>query len=200
MPSKITSEKVGSGMTAHTRRRHHFDMTQPLTAAEAEDFDKCLTSIKPYDPIGRARGLAERTLKAIEDGLSDPEDFEPHHGMGWYSREIIKHCNWLEKAKERGDHDQREELGYEIGRLLTEATMTRVWGEPAALGAEELDRRERRRAEQDRLDEQRRSIVEAILAEPGHKGKVRGALRKAAQRHPETTEGTFRRSYYKKSV
>lgn len=144
MPSRVISKRVGSGMTAHTDRRTEYDWTQPLTKEEAAEVSSFFANVRPYDPIGRVRGLAERTLQAIADGLSDPHDFEPRVGMGWYSREIIKHCNWIEKARARGDDPSRfVELGYEIGSLITEALLKKAWDQDveAAQKAEEAHKR-----------------------------------------------------------
>lgn len=144
MPSKIITEQLGSGMTAHTRRRKRYDFTQPVTKEEAAEIRHFFESFRPRDPIQEARGLAERTLAAIEAGDTDKDDFKPYAGMGWYSREIIKRCNWLVKAKERGDDPGRfTELGYEIGVLITEARMKAAWDEDVqtALTTEEQRKR-----------------------------------------------------------
>lgn len=144
MPSKITTERLGSGMTAHTRRSTRYDFTQPLTKEEGAELRQRFASVKPRDVIEDARGLAERTLAAIKGGNTDPDDFEPYAGMGWYSLEIVERCNWLVKAKERGDDSSRlTELGYEIGVLVTEARMKAAWDQDvqAALTTEEQRQR-----------------------------------------------------------
>lgn len=144
MPSKIITEQLGSGMTAHTRRRIRYDFTQPLTKEEGAELRQWFASIKPRDVIEQARGLAERTIAAIEGGNTDPDDFKPYAGMGWYSQEIIMRCDWLVKAKERGDDSNRLiELGYEIGVLMTEARMKAAWDQDvqAALTTEEQRKR-----------------------------------------------------------
>lgn len=131
-------------MTAHTKRRKKYDFTQPLTKEEATEIRHFFETFRPRDPIEETRKLAERTLAAIEAGETDPDDFKPYAGMGWYSQEIIKRCDWLTKAKERGtEPDRIIELGYEIGVLITEARMKAAWDREveAALTTEEQRKR-----------------------------------------------------------
>lgn len=144
MPSKIITEHLGSGMTAHTRRRTRYDFAEPLTKLEGAEIRQWFANIKPRDVIEEARGLAERTLAAIDGGNTDVDDFKPYSGMGWYSREIIERYECLLKAKERGDDsDQLTKLGYEIGVLITEARMKAAWDQDvkAALATEEQRKR-----------------------------------------------------------
>lgn len=144
MPSKTVSERVGSGVTAHTRRRRTFDLTKPLSKEEIAELRQYFETLQPRDPIEVARRLAERTLAAINGGDSSPDDFKPYVGMGWYSSEIVTRCDWLEKAKKRGEASERlVELGYEIGVLITEARLKAAWDADveAALATEEQRRR-----------------------------------------------------------
>lgn len=140
MVSKVTTKRLGSGITAHTQRRTTYDMTQPLTKDELAEIRGWFANIKRRDGIGDARGLAERTIADIEAGDADPDDFEPYEGMGWYSREIIERCDRLDRAKERDeDSDRVAQLGYEIGALITEARIVWAWNDAARTGAKSLD-------------------------------------------------------------
>lgn len=121
-------------MTAYTRRRVIYDLTKPLDSQDAEALRNWFANVKPRNIVTQARGLAERTLDAIKGGNSTPDDFKPYAGMGWYSREILKRCDWLEKAKHRGDDcDRIAELGFEIGMLITEARLKSAWDQDVEL-------------------------------------------------------------------
>ena len=128
MPKRIHTQRLGSGTTAHTRRTVSCDLTSPLSKEDAHELANWFAKAKRRDAISEAKGIAERTIEAINGGVSDPDDFAPYAGMGWYSKEILKRCSWLTKATERGDDASRlVELGYEIGALITEARMKAAW-------------------------------------------------------------------------
>lgn len=196
MPSKIVNEPVGSGMTAHVRRRTQYDFTRPLTKNEAQELKGWFERFEAIDPIARARGLAERTLAAIEQGDTDADDFKPHVGMGWYSREILKRCDWLVRSQDRGDEPNRPlELAYEIGALVTEAQLVRAWNRDVekSIGlrsTRELVNQGNRKAD----PEWRAKMVEAITAERGR--GVTDACRIASQRFPGTGAWTTYRDNF----
>ena len=205
MPSKLTSEGIGSGMTAHTRRSTRYDFTQPLAKEEVAEIKQWFASSKPRDVIEEARGLAERTLAAIEGGNTGPEDFKPYAGVGWYSREIIKRCDWLVEANRKcdargGNFKRLTDLGYEIGVLITEARMKAAWDQDVQKAIDhEITRSRVNRTNRKADPEWRAQKVDEIRAETGW--GVTNASREAAIRFP--TKGvwtTFRDNYNARKV
>lgn len=198
VPSKIKSELVGSGMTAHTRRRKTYDMTQPLTAEEGEEMRNFFRGVGKHDPIAKAKGLAERTLAAIAAGDTDPEDFKERAGMGWYSQAIIDRCTWLDQENEQGNNERAQRLAFEIGVLVTEAQFKAAWDADVETAVKNSQTRERVNAQNSiATAEERKALVAAIRSE--RICGVSEACKIAAQRHPEKgAASTFRTAYYKK--
>jgi hypothetical protein len=135
MPKRDYTKRLGRGITERTSQRTEYDLTQPLSKDETAELINAFASMRPTSRIDKARRLAEATLLSIEQGNTSPDDFEPHIGLGWYSQEIIKRCDWILKAKDRGDDASRiAELGFEIGELLTEGSINFEWGNDAVRG------------------------------------------------------------------
>lgn len=184
-------------MTARTTKQTRYDLTQPLAPEEVNELRQWFAGIKPRNRIAEARGLAERTLKAIEDGNSDPHDFEPYSGMGWYSLEIVKRADWLNHPQ---DEYRKLELAYEIGVLVTEAQLKAAWDadvEKASHNAEVRDRVNRANSKAD--PEWRAQIVSEIMAKEGL--GVTNACREAEFRYPNKGAWTtFRDNYNARKV
>lgn len=198
MPSKIKSELVGSGMTAHTRRRKTYDMTQPLTAEEGEEMRNFFRNVGKHDPIAKAKGLAERTLAAIASGDTDPDDFKERAGMGWYSQAIVDRCARLEQENEQGNGERAQRLAFEIGVLVTEAQFKAAWDADVAAALKNSEARERVNDQNRKATPgQRKAMVAEIMIE-----RTCGAMEAskiAALRHPDMgTASTFKTDYYKK--
>ncbi len=141
MPSKIVSESRGSGMTRHTRTQRIFDMTQPLTESEASEFGKGFmamgASAAPWRWLEHEIGVAERTIRAIEDGApgsDDPDIFKPHAGPGWYSREILARAKWIENAKASGQWELVARFSYEVGQLAVTIRLKNAWDDDVEIG------------------------------------------------------------------
>ena len=197
MPSKIKSELVGSGMTAHTRRRKTYDMTQPLTADEGEEMRNFFRNVGKHDPIEKAKGLAERTLAAIAAGDTDPDDFKERAGMGWYSQAIIDRCAWLDQENEQGNNERAQRLAFEIGVLVTEAQFKAAWDADVAAAvknaqARELVNQQNRKASPG----QRKAIVAEIMIERGCSATEASKIAALRHRHMGTPS-TFRSDYHK---
>ena len=191
MPSKIISEGRGSGITEHTRRR--------IITREANDLLEFFANVKQHDPIQKAKGLALRTMAAIEAGNTDADDFEPFAGMGWYSEEILKRCTWLEKAIERGDDSKHlVALGFEIGALTSEAILKKHADPNYKAGSKHSATRSDVNDQNTKATHAtREEIVNAILAE--RKRGVTDACKIASERFPAKGKAsTFYASYYKK--
>lgn len=198
MPERISSEQIGSGMTAYTRQRAEYDW--PLTNKEAEHLDSFFDSCQAPDPIYRAREAAEATLKIIEADAPDPSDFEPYAGMGWYSREIITRCTWLAEAGADDDRARRERWACEIGIIWSEATLKKSCDGDVEAGRRHLATREAVNGN-NRLAShaQRQAIVREILYERDR--GVDDACAEATKRFAHMGKAsTFRTSYFKKIV
>jgi hypothetical protein len=132
-------ETVGKTMTNRRVTRLVFDGSG---TSDIEAVRAALTPSRDWAWLEREARLAQNTLDAIEQGETgeDGENiFRPHHGAGWYSKEILGRIKSIERAR---DENQLHELAlnsFNMAVLLTELRMKIAWEHDvdAALNTEE---------------------------------------------------------------
>jgi hypothetical protein len=179
------------------------------TQEDASAFDRQMRAMAersaPWAWLHREVAIAERTLKAIEDGepgSDDPDIFKPHGGAGWYSREILKRADWLRAAGERGDPEQQCRMACELGYLVATINLKNVGDDAYEAGRRWQEVRENvNEGARSATHSHRRAIVEGIMAE--RRCGAREAIKIAAQRHAGQrgfSAASFKASYYEKPV
>jgi hypothetical protein len=157
-------------MTRHTRTRRIFDLTGPLSDTEASALSEVFKAIgnaaRAWGWFDHEVGVAERTVRAIEEGASgsdDPDIFKPHTGAGWYSQEILARAKWIENAKEAGNWELVARFSFELGQLASTIRLKNAHDDNVKAGLRHRSSRESANAE-NRLasDAERRSIVVGI--------------------------------------
>lgn len=130
---------VGSGITQHRQTRIVFD--GPGEPGEEEKLFELLDAAAqrnaPWAWLERERKIAERTLAKISEGETGTDGeriFEPHHGSGWYSREILKRIGWIERARDKGDIEWACRSSAELAELVTTIRIKRAWDKDVETG------------------------------------------------------------------
>jgi hypothetical protein len=176
----------------------------------AVDFFDRLAKREPWDWLNRERGIAERTLAAIESGERGEDGervFERWHGAGWFSREILACIKEIERARERGQFEEACRASAKMAELATAVRIKRAFDPDVETGIKIRDALASRR---NRANEGRReaakprhelwqfeannvwserptlsksavaTIIRARLNEPASIRTIRGAIRKLA--------------------
>jgi hypothetical protein len=177
-------------MTRHSRSRRVFDMTQPLTEAEAVEFEKAFAAISeralPWRWLQREIAIAEHTIREIERGApgsDDPDIFKPHAGAGWYSKEILTRAKWIENAKASANWELVARFSFELGQLAVTILLKNAWDDDIEAAVAIQNARDdavaatRKWGRDDRI-----AAIQAVLDE-GKLG-VTTAFKVAAKRHP----------------
>ena len=152
-----TTETVGGGISEHQRSRLIVD--GPVTNSEAQEIADALKAAAsrnaPWAWLEREKGIAERTLAAIdagERGMDGDRIFEPHHGAGWYSKEILQRVCWIESARDQGDMERAARMSAELSELATTIRLKK-WDRAARSGMRMLDPFDEWRNEPNRIRE-----------------------------------------------
>ena len=143
MPKREETREKGSGITRYRQSVIVFDMTQPLTEEEADEFGTRLKAAAARPLWDNARTVAEMraALEDLNKGLpSDHQDskFRPHEDLGWYYSRLILLDSWVQRDIAKGNAAKAAYNAAEFGSLFTELQFKLVWEREALIGRETL--------------------------------------------------------------